>query len=110
MALNGLQSVLQTAGANGIQAVTQMGALTKPASAEAADVADFGSVLANALNEINDLQMNAGRLNSDFVEGKTDNIHQVMIAAEEASISLQLGMEVRNKVLDAYQEIMRMSI
>ena len=48
--------------------------------------------------------------NRDFISGRTDNIHSVLIAAEKASISLQFIMEVRNKVIEAYQEIMRMQI
>lgn len=96
---------------NGISAVTQMVAsLPATGTAGAADGADFGQILANALEEINTQQLNSAKMTDDFVTGKTDSIHEVMIAAEEASISLQLAMEVRNKVLDAYQEIMRMSL
>jgi flagellar hook-basal body complex protein FliE len=45
-----------------------------------------------------------------FAAGNTDNLHQVLLAAEKASISLQYIMQIRNKVMDAYNEIMRMQI
>lgn len=71
---------------------------------------NFGDILTNAMNELNSLQNTAATMNEDFVAGKTENIHQVMIAGEEASLALQMVMEVRNKVLEAYQEIMRMNV
>jgi flagellar hook-basal body complex protein FliE len=49
-------------------------------------------------------------LTEDFAAGRTDNIHQVMIAAEKSDIALQFTMQIRNKILDAYNEIMRMQI
>jgi flagellar hook-basal body complex protein FliE len=70
----------------------------------------FADMLKNALNNVNDLQVNADNLTNDLAAGKTDNIHEVLIAGEKASISLDLTMQIRNKVLDAYNEIMRMQI
>lgn len=70
----------------------------------------FGEYLKTYLDNVNDLQMQSDAVTNDFVIGKTDNIHEVMIAAEKANISLQLTMQIRNKVLDAYNEIMRMQI
>jgi flagellar hook-basal body complex protein FliE len=48
-------------------------------------------------------------MTEDFAIGKNNNIHEVMIAAEKAGLSLKFLMQIRNKLLDAYQEIMRMS-
>ena len=76
-------------------------------NSEGASFADF---LNNAISDVNKLQLDSEHLNEAFAMGKTDNIHQVMIAAEKAEIALQFTMQVRNKVLDAYQEIMRMPI
>ena len=70
----------------------------------------FGDMLKKALNNVNDLQVNADNLTNDLAAGKTDNIHEVLIAGEKAGISLDLTMQIRNKVLDAYNEIMRMQI
>ena len=70
----------------------------------------FGEFFSEALNKVNDLQLQSEQLTNDFAAGKTDNIHQVMIAAEKADISLQFTMQIRNKIMDAYNEIMRMQI
>jgi flagellar hook-basal body complex protein FliE len=70
----------------------------------------FGEFLKNAIGEVNDLQQASTQATNDFIVGKTDSIHEVMIAAEKASVALQLTLEVRNKVLEAYQEINRMQI
>lgn len=70
----------------------------------------FADFLNNALSEVNNLQLESEQLNEAFAMGKNDNIHQVMIAAEKADMALQLTIQLRNKVLEAYQEIMRMPV
>lgn len=70
----------------------------------------FIDYLTNALNKTNNLIVEADKLSEDFAAGKTDNIHQVLIAAEKANIALQFTLQVRNKIIDAYNEIMRMQI
>ncbi|MDP4179489.1 MAG: flagellar hook-basal body complex protein FliE [Bacillota bacterium] len=71
---------------------------------------NFADMLNNALNNVNDLQLQSEQLGDDLATGKTDNIHEVLIATEKADISLQLTMQIRNKLMDAYSEIMRMQI
>jgi len=71
---------------------------------------NFKDILFDALNNVSALEQESAKMTEDFIAGRTDNIHSVLIAAEKASISLQFIMEVRNKVMDAYQEIMRMQI
>jgi len=70
----------------------------------------FADFLNDALSEVNDLQLESEQLNEAFAMGKTDNMPQVMIAAEKADMALQLTIQLRNKVLEAYQEIMRMPV
>ncbi len=70
----------------------------------------FGEYLNSALMKVTDLENEASRLKNDFAVGKTDNIPEVLIAGEKAGIALQFTMQVRNKILDAYSEIMRMQI
>jgi flagellar hook-basal body complex protein FliE len=70
----------------------------------------FSSYLNDALNQVNDLQLQADAAANDLAVGKTDNIHQVMIASEKADIALQFTIQIRNKVMDAYNEIMRMQV
>ena len=71
---------------------------------------DFKKILENAINKVNDTVNNAENLSNDFATGKTSDIHSVIIAAEKADIMLQLTTEVRNKIVEAYREIMRMQI
>ena len=74
------------------------------------DSPTFPETLKRALQEVNRLQTNAGEKIQDLVTGQTDNLHGVMIAVEEAGIAFQLTMQVRNKIIQAYDEIMRMPI
>ncbi len=71
---------------------------------------DFKQLLMEALQNVNSLEQESSKITEDFIAGRTDNIHSVLIAGEKASVSLQFVLEVRNKVLDAYQEIMRMQV
>lgn len=73
-------------------------------------IENFGQYLNNALEKVSDLEKDAQIITEDFAAGKTDNIHQVMVAAEKSEIALQFTMQIRNKILDAYNEIMRMQI
>lgn len=70
----------------------------------------FSEFLNNAISDVNKLQLESESLNEAFAMGKNDNLHQVMIAAEKAEIALQFTVQIRNKILDAYQEIMRMPV
>ncbi len=70
----------------------------------------FGEYLNSALTKVTNLENQADQLKEDFALGKTDNIPQVLIAGEKANIALQFTMQIRNKVVDAYSEIMRMQI
>lgn len=70
----------------------------------------FGEVLSEALNNVNRLQQNAEQASVNLATGKIQDISEVTIAAEKATIALQLTMQVRNKIVDAYQEVMRMQV
>ncbi|MGI6669482.1 MAG: flagellar hook-basal body complex protein FliE [Acetivibrionales bacterium] len=70
----------------------------------------FADYFRLALDSANSLMLEADKIADDFAAGRTDNIHQVMLAAEKANIALQFTMQIRNKILDAYSEIMRMQI
>lgn len=74
------------------------------------DIKPFSEYLKNAVKETNTLLLESEKLADQFPAGRTDNIHEVLIAAEKASIALQFTTQIRNKILDAYNEIMRMQI
>lgn len=71
---------------------------------------DFGSVLLDKLNNVNDQQLNAENITEDFLKGGDTDIHDVMLSTEEARLSLDLAVQIRNKVMDAYQELNKMQI
>lgn len=70
----------------------------------------FSGVLDRVVGEVNDKQLQAAQSVQDLQSGNAASLHQTMIALEEASVSFQLMVEVRNKVLEGYQELMRMQI
>jgi len=70
----------------------------------------FGSMLVEAIDGTDRLRKTADIAISDFASGRETDIHKTMIAMEKASISFKLMMQVRNKVISAYQEIMRTQV
>jgi flagellar hook-basal body complex protein FliE len=80
------------------------------AQAQGAPLASFQEFFADAVKKTADLDEAADVKEKQLLVGNTDNIHDVMIAMEKADVAMQLTMAVRNKVIDAYTEVMRMSI
>jgi flagellar hook-basal body complex protein FliE len=70
----------------------------------------FGSVLKDAIQDINKLQSDADKAIAKVQMEDAGSIHEAMTALEKADISFRVMMQVRNKILDAYQEVMRMQI
>ncbi|MBM4340042.1 MAG: flagellar hook-basal body complex protein FliE [Deltaproteobacteria bacterium] len=70
-------------------------------------LSDFKKALSQSIDELNRLSGEANRKVQGMVMGETD-IHEAMIAMEKAGISLKLMIQVRNKIIAAYEEIMRM--
>ena len=78
--------------------------------AEKQDGVGFKETVSNFVNEVNDLQVKAGESVENFATGKVENVHEVMIAMSKAEVSFKFMMETRNKLIDAYKEIMRMQV
>ena len=68
----------------------------------------FADVFKHAINDTSSLQGDAQELIGAFLRGEPVELHQVMAASEEASISLELLVEIRNKLTDAYRSVMNM--
>lgn len=75
---------------------------------ESQPAASFGHMLAQSLNEVNRLHMAADEAVENLAAGKQKNIHETMIAMEKANVAFELLMQVRNKIISAYETIMRM--
>jgi flagellar hook-basal body complex protein FliE len=70
----------------------------------------FGSFLNNAISNLSNQESQVDQLNNQFVSGNLADVHQLTIASEKASLGLELTLQVRNKVLEAYQDVMRMQM
>ena len=70
----------------------------------------FAEMLSSAISDVNGLQKVAEQKNLDLAAGRIEDISEVMIAAEKASLALSLTSQVRTRVVEAYQEIMRMQM
>lgn len=70
----------------------------------------FSQILRSAVAEVNGNQQQADAAIRDFLSGHETNLHQTLLSLEKADISFKLMMQVRNKLLDVYNEIMRTSV
>jgi len=84
--------------------------LSAPTAAPTSGGASFSSVLGGFVQEVSDKQTAASDAVAGLLGGKNVSLHQTMISMEEASVSFQLMVEVRNRLLDSYQELMRMQV
>jgi len=66
--------------------------------------------LKNAIGKANDVQMQANQAVDALVTGQTQDVHGTMVALQQADVSFQLMMQIRNKLLTAYEEIQRMQV
>lgn len=89
-------------------AVPAVGAPAAPASANPAGGADFAAALGRGLDNLQATQAKADDLAVKAATGSLTDVHEYMIAATEASLTTQLTVAVRNKALDAFNDIMRM--
>jgi flagellar hook-basal body complex protein FliE len=86
---------------------TGIGGPHKPAAEPGAD---FGEMLKASLDEVGRLQAAADRAVDDLSLGRSGDIHTTMIAVEKAGIAFELAMQIRNKLLAAYESIMRTQV
>ncbi|MCW5893763.1 MAG: flagellar hook-basal body complex protein FliE [bacterium] len=70
----------------------------------------FGQLLEDSLTQVNSLQQQADVAITDLASGGPTTLHDTMIALEKADLSFRLMMQVRNKIVEAYQEIVRMQV
>ncbi len=70
----------------------------------------FAKVLEDSITKLNNYQKASEDVMTSFIKGNENEIHNVMIAMQEAKLSIQTAIEIRNKLVDAYQEIARIQI
>lgn len=72
---------------------------------------DFGDLMKNAVGQVNSLQQTSAKLQTGFEMGDPNiSLSDVMIASQKSSVAFEATVQVRNKFVEAYQEVMRMSI
>lgn len=103
--MNGLGSIIGPAGAGGILPGKDAGD-----AGEAQGAGGFKAFFERALRDVNEQLVTADRLSEKLITGEVEDVSQVTIAAQKAELSLQLVIQMRNKLLEAYQEIMRMPV
>jgi flagellar hook-basal body complex protein FliE len=79
-------------------------------SASTGATGEFGSMLASAVQQVNQLQNDASLSIQKFLTGEGEELHNVALATQRAEVAFDLGVQVRNKVVSAYQEIMKMQL
>ncbi len=79
----------------------------QPAAEDAGSPGGFGAMLRDQLDSVVDLHNKAGAMQQDFLMGKVDDISEVVLAVQKADLALNFAIELRNKVVEAYQEISR---
>lgn len=89
------------------QAVESIGSIQSPAQNKSAD---FGSVLTSAIAQVQQQSTNAEQSIQRFLSGQGEELHNVAVATQRAEIAFDMGMQIRNKIVSAYQEIMKMQL
>jgi flagellar hook-basal body complex protein FliE len=92
------------------RAIDQFDAAYNIQDNETTESVSFQDLMGEQIQAVNDSQLQADSLTNAMIAGEDVELHDVMIATEEAKISLQMAVEVRNKLIDAYNEIMKMNI
>ena len=74
------------------------------------DSVSFGDTVEDFINAVNDDQKKSEKLSEQVIKGESDNLTQAMAKAEEAELSFDLMLKIRNKLIDSYKEVKRMQI
>jgi flagellar hook-basal body complex protein FliE len=72
--------------------------------------ASFKNLMVNSLKSTNDALISSKKASDDFILGKETDIHKVMISMEKAQVAMQFTIQIRNKLVEGFQEIMRMQV
>ncbi len=85
-----------------------MPAGSKPSAVPAENGSTFNSTLSDAIDRVEQVHTDAQQQVSELLKGDRQDIHNVMIAVEKADVAFQLMMQVRNKIVNAYEEISKL--
>jgi len=94
-----------TKGIDALSPISLQNELAKSAKVE--NGSDFLSILKESLGEVNDMQIKGDQALSDIATGQVKDLHSAAIAIDKAEISMKVMLEVRNKAINAYKEILK---
>ena len=94
---------------NNIQGLGSPLPISPPTAQPGQNQPDFAQTLREGMRQIDQLQADANQKSAQLLQGDGQDVHAAMIAVEKAELSFQLMMQVRNKIVSAYQEISKMS-
>ena len=100
---------IKSTGISSVGGLTDAFGGVSPAEGHHAGGGFLGS-LKEAIAQVNEVQLDASQAVDKFVSGESDNVHQMMMALQKADVSFQLMMQVRNKLVAAYEDIQRMQM
>lgn len=95
---------------NQLRAVASQAAGPASSAQDAAAGRDFSAMLQAAVAEVNNTQQDAKQLSESFAQGDAANLQDVVVSLQKASLSFQAMVQVRNKLVSAYQEVMNMQV
>ena len=94
-----------------MRVMSAQAASASPKPSESPSETNFGDLLAQSINQVNETRQNASELKQAFELGSEDvNLAEVMVAIQKSSLSFEAMVQVRNKLVDAYKEVMNMPI
>jgi flagellar hook-basal body complex protein FliE len=82
----------------------------QPLTSAGGQAGEFQKVLTGTINELESLNHNAADSVQKFLSGENEELHTTILATQKAGLAFDLGLQVRNKVVDAYQEVMKMQM
>jgi flagellar hook-basal body complex protein FliE len=91
-----------------IQSIPSLGSIAGPSASPGGSA--FQSVLGDAISKVESFQNNADNSVNKFLSGEGEELHKVALATQQADLSFQLFMQVRNKVVTAYNQVMQMQV
>lgn len=104
MAITGINNIVNSA--NKLNLINQ----NSNNSVQDSKSTSFGNFLTDALGKLNNLEQTNQKDSVALATGQTDNLHQIMIDTQKTELSLQFAVQIRNKAIDAYNEIMRITL
>ena len=111
MQMRDLKAQASGAGMEAVQPRSDVEAALQGSGVQGAKGPDFSEMFSNAINQVNETQQSSAALAKAYEQGDPGvTLTQVMVASQKASVSFQAVMEVRNKLVDAYKDVMNMPV